>query len=393
MNENNFRGLLPPLPDEQYAALKADICAKGVLMPIECDEAGAIIDGYGRKQACEELGIWNPPYKKRYGLTEDQKIELRLSLNFNRRHVSKIQLKKLATKLRGMGWTQESIAASLGVNQRTISNWLEEFRKNSELAVVIGKDGKKYPATRSEQLNRDSFKEETNAGPGIKSLLNQLRECGRQVEERSIDLILTHLPGDYPDLWRELAILGERILKPGKLIVLRTGQQHLPELIRAFSKRLEYVWTGALIDVHNELKLVLFFAVPPYQCGPGFADHFIDDSTDWSDGMESSVIEQVTSPGDLIVDPFGNPNVTIAAAKLNRQLIGIAKTSVEVMSELTVETLVQIPTPSIWRNFSARLATLFNKVCGVIRSHQSHGSQPTNHQDEDRNDLLSCRLE
>lgn len=368
MNEQEFRGLVPPLSNEQYAALKADISDNGLIMAIQRDENENIIDGFSRYQACVELGITNVPYMTQSGLTDDQKIALRLSLNFKRRHVSKKQLKKVAATLRGRGWTQESIAANLGVNQRTISNWLDEFRKNSELAVVIGKDGKKYPATRSKQLNLESINEEMNAAVDVKLFLNQLRECGRQLEERSVDLILTHLPGDYPDLWRELATLGERILKPGRLIVLCTGQQHLPDLIKAFSKRLEYVWTGALIDVHSELKLVLFFAVPPYQCEPGFAHYFVEGSTDWSQEMEPSVIEQVTSAGDLIVDPFGSPNVTIAAAKLNRQLIGMANASVPVMPEVTAETSVQIPTLPMGEIFSARLVTLVNKVCGVTRS-------------------------
>jgi ParB-like chromosome segregation protein Spo0J len=51
---------LPPLSAEEYAALKADIAANGVRVPIERDEEGEIIDGFNRAQICEELGIECP---------------------------------------------------------------------------------------------------------------------------------------------------------------------------------------------------------------------------------------------------------------------------------------------------------------------------------------------
>ena len=113
MNEQEFRGLVPPLSKEQYAALKADIRDNGLTTAILRDENAKIVDGFSRDQACIELGIPNVPYLTRSGLTDDQKIALRLSLNFKRRHLSKKQLKKVAATLRGRGWTQESIAANL----------------------------------------------------------------------------------------------------------------------------------------------------------------------------------------------------------------------------------------------------------------------------------------
>ena len=37
--------LLPPLSAEEYAALKADIAARGVQVPVEVDEAGETLNG------------------------------------------------------------------------------------------------------------------------------------------------------------------------------------------------------------------------------------------------------------------------------------------------------------------------------------------------------------
>lgn len=49
--------IMPDLTPDEYAALKADIAARGVLVPIEYDESGHILDGYHRVRICNEIGI------------------------------------------------------------------------------------------------------------------------------------------------------------------------------------------------------------------------------------------------------------------------------------------------------------------------------------------------
>jgi len=79
--------ILPPLTDAEYAALKASIAKRGVLVPVEYDEEGNILDGHHRVQACRELGITNWPCFVRGGMTEDEKIEHVLKLNLLRKHL------------------------------------------------------------------------------------------------------------------------------------------------------------------------------------------------------------------------------------------------------------------------------------------------------------------
>jgi ParB-like chromosome segregation protein Spo0J len=341
MKEKEFLELLPALSDQEYEALKADIRARGVMVPIEVDERGAILDGGARQQICNELGIWNPPRVKRIGLNEDQKIEHILSLNLKRRHLSRQKLKEVAAKLRAKGWTQEKIAANLAVSQKTISNWLDpEFSKISELTSVTGKDGKQYPAKRTERLKEGPHVQEQQESGSSKDaevslLLSDLRNGGLQIEERSVDLLLTRSPGDHPDLWHELAILAERVLKPGKLFVLCSGQERLPEIIATFSKRLQYVWTGTLLlkdtcpieqlHIDNDSKLLLFFAARPYRSGAWFTDTFSEGRYGEEGGMEDFLIDEITNPGDLIFDPFGREAVAVAAERLKRRFVRIAK--------------------------------------------------------------------
>ena len=53
--------VLPDMPSEQFEALKADIAERGVLVPIDVDEQGHILDGHHRYRACVELGVTDFP--------------------------------------------------------------------------------------------------------------------------------------------------------------------------------------------------------------------------------------------------------------------------------------------------------------------------------------------
>jgi ParB-like chromosome segregation protein Spo0J len=147
--------LLPPLSPEEYAALKADIAARGVLVPVEYDEEGHILDGVHRVQICQELGVdW--PRTVSTGLTEEEKLERALRLNLARRHLGKEHKQQLAIRLRQQGWTQTRIAGALLISQGTVSMWLNEFINLDKLTPpqeVHGKDGKHYPNRRTRRLS------------------------------------------------------------------------------------------------------------------------------------------------------------------------------------------------------------------------------------------------
>lgn len=136
MNSYQF---LPPLSEEEYEALKADIANRGVLVPIEYDEQGNILDGHHRVRACQELGIKEWPSVIRLNMSENEKKEHVLLLNLNRRQITKEQKKQIALNLRKEDqeyWTQERLARVLGVSQPTIANWLSELGdpKKEEIA-------------------------------------------------------------------------------------------------------------------------------------------------------------------------------------------------------------------------------------------------------------------
>jgi hypothetical protein len=121
--------LLPPLRDSEYEALKADIAEHGVQYPIVVDEHGAVLDGHHRMRICQELGI-SPPIEVRAGLTDDEKHDLALSLNLQRRHLSHLEKREL-------------IRAEIELNAD---------RSNRSIARLLAVDHKTVGAVRSEVL-------------------------------------------------------------------------------------------------------------------------------------------------------------------------------------------------------------------------------------------------
>ena len=78
---------LPPLPYEQFLALKDNIAVNGVLVPILVDSEGDrrnIIDGNYRKAIADELG-YDCPEIVQEGLSDDEKRTLPRALNLARR--------------------------------------------------------------------------------------------------------------------------------------------------------------------------------------------------------------------------------------------------------------------------------------------------------------------
>jgi hypothetical protein len=118
--------LLPPLSAEEYAALKVDIAVRGVLVPIEVDEAGTVLDGHHRLRAWEEVraeGVAVPPYPRvvRADMSEADKVAHVLALNLARRHLEKEARVALVRRLRAeTGWSAPKIAAETGLNARTV---------------------------------------------------------------------------------------------------------------------------------------------------------------------------------------------------------------------------------------------------------------------------------
>jgi transposase-like protein len=122
--------LLPSHTPEEYEALKADIALNGIMLPVEEDDEGNLLDGHHRRQIAAELGIPCPvrvvPLK-----TDAEKRAHALRVNTARRQLSpeqsrevRLLKRRVAAELRDEGLSQEQVAERLGVTRQAVSLWL-----------------------------------------------------------------------------------------------------------------------------------------------------------------------------------------------------------------------------------------------------------------------------
>ncbi len=289
--------LLPALSAEDFAALKADVAARGVLVAVEVDEAGAILDGHHRVRAWSELraeGHRLPAYPRvvRRLSSEADKVAHVLSLNLSRRHLDRAARAELVGRLRAEGWSIRRIAASTGLARSTVAEDVASVRdRTDEPERVLGLDGRARPARRAvvaPAIHVGSDRDERRARAALAALgeeaparlldlrraenrarlahLERLRtapgegplagpsyelRCSAMaaagVAEASLDAIVCDPPyGEaFLEVWSDLGAFAARTLRPGRLLVAYTGHRHLPEALARLSEHLHYVWTGA----------------------------------------------------------------------------------------------------------------------------------------------------
>ena len=98
--------LLPPLSDDEFRALKADIAAQGVLVPLVIDEdTGEVIEGHHRLKAWTELraeGVKVPDYPKQVVrfANDDDRVAFVVAANLFRRHLTREQRAEVEARLR-----------------------------------------------------------------------------------------------------------------------------------------------------------------------------------------------------------------------------------------------------------------------------------------------------
>jgi ParB-like chromosome segregation protein Spo0J len=146
-------GLLPPLSDEEFAALKADIDQNGMHVPISIDEEYVIVDGHHRWRACQELRIEQVPTRTHSQLDPAEKRDLALALNLNRRNLSQKQKREVIAALvrQDPERTDRRIAESAGVDNKTVARVRAKLEAGEEIPHVTQRQdsrGRKQPASK-----------------------------------------------------------------------------------------------------------------------------------------------------------------------------------------------------------------------------------------------------
>jgi hypothetical protein len=153
--------VLPPLTAKELEDLKASILEQGVLVPVDVDEDGVILDGHHRAMVAEALGV-DCPRRVVAGLVDDgARRAYAVRVNITRRHLTQKARQELLGKLRAEGWSIRRIEAETGIPKSTVARDLAESPVPGGTPVqheppvphgtpdrVLGEDGKTYPSTR-----------------------------------------------------------------------------------------------------------------------------------------------------------------------------------------------------------------------------------------------------
>src|SRR5262245_10526863 len=143
--------LMPDMTPAEFKTLKADIAERGVVVPIDVDATGEVLDGHQRHRAWAELKKNEPPPTiVREGLSEQEKHAFVRKNNILRRHLTREQIRSLiAEQLKETpGWADNRIADELSVDGKTVGSVREDLEATSEfpkLDRLVGKDGRTRP--------------------------------------------------------------------------------------------------------------------------------------------------------------------------------------------------------------------------------------------------------
>ena len=363
--------IMAPLDDDARAALRADIEAHGIQVPIMRTTDGRIIDGHNRSAIAEELGI-DCPFLT-VDLDDRAATETALRLNILRRHLGPLawagafrqlaEVRGVAERIGKAGRpignadTVSALSRELGVEPRTARRRLrlaDRLADHPEIAAAV--DRGELDARRAEELVRRANFDRRRAdappppvvtvGDGIEVRLGDFREVLADAPDGSVDAIVCDPPYNREGvpLYSDLSALGARVLKPGHLLVAYCGKVDLPGQLNRLGEHLVYAWTGAVFlpGRHSEYRGRMIRGrwrpVAIFSAGKYMPRHWILDAlasegigakgpTDhrWQQTVGPFVrwVEQVTEPGELVVDPFlGSGTTALACRSTGRRFLG-----------------------------------------------------------------------
>ena len=171
-----------------------------------------------------------------------------------------------------------------------------------------------------------------------------IRDSLSDIDDNSVNFIITDppYPKEYLPLYAGLSKVAARVLKDSGSLICMTGQSYPPEVIQLLVAELNYQWCMCYLTpgqktqlwqrhLHTAWKPLLWFVKGEYK-GDWLGDDVMTSPAndkrfhEWGqsfDGMKN-IIERLTNPNDIILDPFlGGGTTGIVAISCKRKFIGV----------------------------------------------------------------------
>jgi ParB-like chromosome segregation protein Spo0J len=151
--------------------------------------------------------------------------------------------------------------------------------------------------------------------------------------QRGVKAIIVDPPyiKDAIPLYKDLAEASSKAVKAGAVLAVMCGQSYVPQILSDMSEHVPYLWMFAYLTpggqavqlwkrkVNTFWKPVLIFGSLPKWAGDVVTSDVNDNDKQWHKWGQSvsgmrNLIERLTSPGDLIVDPMSGAGTTGVAA-------------------------------------------------------------------------------
>jgi len=194
---------------------------------------------------------------------------------------------------------------------------------------------------RKEERQKAARKFATQVPDDYGILVGDLEILWDRLRDDEADIFATDPPYGKVELYERLAALAAAKLRPGGLCLAYAGQYHLPQVMEVMGRHLEYWWTlairfsGSHCAIHprhiqSKWRSIVVFGKPPLTPAPQWLSDHLEgggrdkEHHDW--GQDQSeveyLIEKLTEPGELVVEPFcGGGSVPAACKKLGRRWI------------------------------------------------------------------------
>lgn len=202
---------LPPLSPEEYAALEKSILDHGVMVPILVDEDNVVIDGHHRQKICQRHDL-PCPREVKTGFTDTEKRTLALSLNLDRRHLTRAQRQALVVESLSADpqLSNREHGRRTGVDHKTVGaarNKLESTGEIPQSDRRVSGDGRSRPSSPAprpepyftdEQEAADCFAMAELTDDGFDAVLAQARAQDDLSRENVTQLCRDQTSGQKP---------------------------------------------------------------------------------------------------------------------------------------------------------------------------------------------------